>query len=210
MRLIEALCCSSIGEESRFGELREILATLSVRAAILSQVFWTACGSWILNPDTLLTVSWQSNHYYRHPIFQMRKLRPRWRNLSCALQWDQLGFEPMFSADFQILCKLWSSSAVWEGSPFSDLLLRSLEQLAFLWLGPKSIPWALGWRADGLLYKQKVTTYPSAELPKLHPFWALSSKYCKEDDLGSSDVVWVVWGSFSSPDMRNIFLRCIP
>lgn len=101
---------------------------------------------------------------------------------------------------FQILCKFWSSSSVWERSPFSDLMLKALKQLAFLWLGPKSIPWALGWRAEGLPYTQRVTTCPSAELPELRPLWALSSRYCKEVGLGSSDAVWAVWGIFSSPD----------
>lgn len=145
MRLIEALC-SSINEESQLWGLPEISAVLNVRAGILSQVFWIADPG-VFNPDTfdcsiLMEVQTYEFSIIIIPILQMKKLRPRWRDLSQARQWDQWSnkFEPLSLAEIEILCKLWSFSSVWEGDPFSDLMLRLVEQLAFCDWAPIAFP----------------------------------------------------------------------
>ena len=85
-----------------------------------------------------------------------------------------------------------------ERKHLSRLVLRPLEQLAFLWLGPQNIPWPLEWGVKAFPYRE-------------------SPRYYKEVGFSTSDVVsgslrwflhltvflrWIPWQSSESPWMN--------
>lgn len=148
------------------------------------------------------------------PILHMRKLRPRWRDVSYDPQRD--GGAGIWT---HVFCRALTPMQALilftnlRGEHFSDLMWRPLEQLAFLWLGSKSIPFTLGWEAEDLPYTRTVTTCPFAEFPELCPFWAPGPRYCREVGLVSSDVVrgslgqFLIFRQFSSDVLPSTFTQ---